>query len=106
MITHNLILRFDRCTIPTENDLVRFVEERLDEPSTVEYFGLEIDNDIDFADDEMIAEIENSCYIKFHFNHPTDLDEKTAIDFVRYAVKEGKSLEFISDEKDIEVVIL
>jgi len=105
MITHNLILRSDRCTIPSNENLHKFVEERLENP-TVEYFGLEIDNDIDFADEEMIKEIEGSCYIKFHFNHPTDLDQQTAIDFVKYALKEDKAFEFVADEKDIEVVIL
>ena len=105
MITHNLIIRCDRCPIPVDNLLYNFVEERLENP-TIDYFGYEVDNLPDYVDEEMDNEIRSSCYITFHFNHPQEIDQQTAIEFIKFAMTDDRIDRIESDGKDIDVVIL
>ena len=105
MEAHNLIIKCDRCIIPDSNNLTEFLHERLENPK-VDYFGGEIDNPIDYVDELMVNEINNTTFITFHFDHPVDIDQETALGIIRDAVKDGQIQHHKSDEKDIEIVLL
>lgn len=72
----------------------------------IEYFGIGIDNQADYLDDDMIAASEGITYIEFYFDTEETIDydslsleETNAL--ILDIIKKSAQIEIRADEKDI-----
>lgn len=109
MIQHTLILSTPKVEIPS-TEILDFAKNLIVANLTsIDYFGLELDNGYDYVDDEMQNLIDNSTYLTFHFTH-TDinhviLNEDEIHNLLFNFLNNSEIGQVIVDEKDIEVFI-
>lgn len=110
MNSHTLILSTAKLPIP-EDISIYFVTKLLHRGLTlVEYFGIELDNPLDFLDDDMKAASEEITYIDFNFDTPESIDyDSLTIEEIEHLIddiiKNSKSIEIRADEKDVTLYL-
>lgn len=77
---------------------------------TIDYFGVELDNDHDYIDDEMQNTIDNSTYLTFHFTHSeinyVILNDDEIMNLLFTLLNSNEIGQVTADEKDIEFYII
>ncbi|WP_367752497.1 hypothetical protein [Flavobacterium sp. WC2430] len=109
MINHTLILTIPKVELPTVN-ILEFAKDLIAANSpTIDYFGVELDNDYDYIDEEMQSKIDNSTYLTFHFSdieiNYVIYDEDQVINLLFNKLNNDEIGQIIVTEKDIEVFI-
>lgn len=65
---HTLLVKYETCLIPGEEDLREFIAERLASNRTeIDYFGCELDSGWDHVDEKLKTHLLKSCFITFQF---------------------------------------
>lgn len=109
MIQHTLILATPKVEIPSV-EILEFAKNLIAaNMSTIDYFGVELDNSYDYIDEEMQNTIDNSTYLTFHFTHPeinyVILNEDEILNLLFNLLNKNEIGQVIAYEKDIEVYI-
>lgn len=109
MIQHTLILSTPKVEIPSM-DILEFTKNLIGANLTnIDYFGVELDNGIDYVDDEMQNTIDNLTYLTFHFSQPdinyVILNEDEVLNLLFQLLNNNKIGQVNTDDKDIEVYI-
>ena len=110
MENYTVILTSPKIDIPSDN-IIEFVKELISSNLVnVDYFGGQLDNPVDYEDDEMIAKRLGTSFINFQF-------EMDAIDFDDYnnddaifqllinLIESKRVFDIIVDEKDIDIYL-
>lgn len=110
--THTIILTTPRFEIPSNLNVIELLNELIHSNLVnIDYFGSELDNPVDYVDDEMKEEMETTSYLTLHFdqnasdNIDYDIDEDSALNLVISLIMERQIKEVIVDEKDIDIYI-
>lgn len=110
MHQHTLILTTNKLMIPQEVtiDFVKTLINRGLAP--VEYFGMELDNQEDYIDDDMAAVSEEITYIEIHFNTDEiieyeDLDEVEVDNLIMDLFDKNPNSEVRIDGKDVTIYL-
>ncbi|QIH37869.1 hypothetical protein G7A72_03215 [Flavobacterium sp. Sr18] len=109
MVQHTLVLTTPKIIIPS-TEILEFVKELiLSNLINIDYFGIELDNQADYVDDEMQLKFDTSTYITFHFEDTeidyVILDEDNVLNLIFNQLNNNKIGEIIVDEKNIEIYI-
>lgn len=110
MYSHTLILETTKLELPN-NIGVEFVTKLINSGLvTVEYFGIEVDNQADYESDEMINASKEKTYIEINFDTDHEinynaLSENERIEFVSNVLKYSEKPDFRTDGKDLTINI-
>ena len=104
MNSYNLIVKCDKCSMPEHDMLEEFVKN-LFVDSEIDYFGDEIDNQMDFIDEHVKYLLDSKTYLTFRFSHMDKLDRQKAYEYVKDRLDQAESFEVRVDDKDIEVIL-
>ena len=109
MENYTLILTAPKLTIPSDN-IIDFVKDLiLSNLVNVDYFGYELDNQVDYEDDEMITKRLGTSYITFQFElNKIEYDDYTDDEIFELIVNQlqtKKIGEVLVDEKDIDIYL-
>ena len=110
--THTLILSTPRITIPENPNVIVMLNELVhNNLCNIEYFGGELDNQLDYVDENEQIKINSSTYITLYF----DLDISNTVDYnsneeiilnqMLTLLMETQIREVLVDDKDIEIYI-
>lgn len=110
MNSHTLILSTAKVTIPdviTIDMVTSLINRGL---TGIEYFGIEIDNQADYIDDDMKAASEEITYIECFFDteETIDYDSLTVVEtnaLILDIIKKSAHVEIRADDKDIELYL-
>lgn len=74
----------------------------------LEYFGVPVDNQADYIDDEMQKKINSTSYIEIHFESEYGIDYEDfnyndVSDLVLQHLNQSKNLEVVADGKDVTI---
>ena len=108
MENHTLVLKTTKTAIPADVTIDFVKNLILQDTMLVDYFGVEIDNDVYFMDHEMKLIRDNTSYFNFYF------DTEQAIDYKLYSKKEvatlilrlldkATTIELRTDNKDVTI---
>ena len=106
---HTLIVKFDKCPIPSEDSIRDFISDKLNSPvSEIDYFGCEIDSGWDYVDETMQTNLLKSCFLTFQFEDSSapnyGTDKKQVLEFMSKYFKENYSRIIIDDlGKDVDI---
>lgn len=106
MIQHTLIIstpKIERTENVTPSAIHELIRKGL---TTIDYFGLEIDNQADFIDDEMQAKIDKFIFIDIYFEteEVIDYQAKSELEIYKYyyaLIENPKGEVFNADEQNI-----
>lgn len=109
MIQHTLILSTPKVEIPS-TEILEFSKNLIGANLTIiDYFGPELDNGLDYIEDEMQNTIDNSTYLTFHFKQPEInyliLNNDEIINLLFNLLNNNEIGQVNADEKDIEIYI-
>ena len=97
---HTLVVKYDRCPVPAEASLRRFIAEKLKSTkSEVDYFGCELDSAWDYVDENMKTNLIHACFMTFQFEDA---------DAPRYGTDKREILRYMSnffDENDSRIIV-
>ena len=106
---HTVILKCDRCPLPSEEGIREFILGSLASAKTeVEYFGCELDSAWDYVDESLKTEILSACYITLQFedenapDYHTDKQEIKKFMF-NYFDENNSKIIIDSEGKDVDV---
>ena len=110
MKQHTLILSTAKVKIPdviTVDQVTSLINRGL---TGIEYFGVEIDNQADYIDDDMRAASEEITYIEFYFEteEPIDYDSLSMEEvnvLILDIIKKSAKIEIRADEKDVTLYL-
>jgi len=110
MESHTLILSTAKLTIPnviTMDMVTSLINRGL---TGVEYFGIEIDNQADYIDEDMKAASEEITYIEFYFDTEESIDyDSLSLEEVNALIldiiKKSTQIEIRADEKDVTLYL-
>ena len=108
-MVHTLILSTPTFVLPKTGILkiVLFLikENKID----IDYFGIEIDNPVDYMDEEMEIRINSTCFINLFFeDEEIDYKKYSKSDILKLAenlISNSPNSEVISYDKDIDVYV-
>ncbi len=105
MESHTIILSSPKISIP-ENNIIEFTKGLIvSNLLNIDYFGMGIDNQLDYIDDEMASKIESTTYITFDFDfgelYYRNFEEIEIFQFVINLLEQRGNIEIRADEKDI-----
>ena len=108
-MVHTLILSTPKMVLPKvgQTELVLFLikENKID----IDYFGIEIDNPVDYMDEEMEIRINSTCFINLFFeDEEIDYKKYSKSDILKLAenlISNSLNSQVISDDKDIDIYI-
>lgn len=109
MESYTLILTAPKAEIPS-NEIIEFVKDLINSNLTnIEYFGLELDNGIDFYDEDMQSKFESLTYVILHFASEEinykNLNEDSIYSLIIKKINENQIGQITVDEKDVEIYI-
>lgn len=109
MENHTLILSAPKLKIP-ESNIIEFIIDLISSNLlNIDYFGYELDNPVDYEDDEMIAKRLGTSYITFQFEaDEIDYDsykEQQTLQLIINLIESKKIGEILIDDKDIDIYI-
>ena len=110
MENYTIVLETDRIAIP-ESKIVEFVIQLLERNELkIDYFGFEIDNPADYANEEMERKENETTFININFesDQAIDLDnisEKEKIVFIRELLTMNEKISIQRNQKDIMLSI-
>ena len=108
MELHTIILETPRKEIPNE-DLWVFVKALINRNLTVvEYFGVIIDNQADYIDEEMQQKIDSTTIIEINFGSEEAIDYGShdtdeVLNLILHHFEHSENKEISADEKDITI---
>lgn len=108
MKLHTIILETPRKQIPNEG-LWAFVKALINRNlTTIEYFGVIIDHDADFIDEEMQQKIDATTIIEINFESEEEIlydsyNSDEVLTLILNYIDQSENKEIIADEKDITI---
>lgn len=108
MEQHTIILETPRREIPNEG-LWLFVKALINKKLTiVEYFGVIIDNQSDYIDEEMQQKIDATTFIDINFETEEEIlydsyNSNEILTLISHYMEQSENKEIIADEKDISI---
>ncbi len=110
--THTLILSTPRFEIKSNPNVIEIINDLIhNNLVNIDYFGYELDNQVDYIDEEMALKMATSTYLTFHFEQNLisefdfKSDEETTLNLILNIVMENQIREVLVDENEIEVYI-
>lgn len=106
---HTLLVKYETCPIPQDEDLREFIIEKLSSDRTeIDYFGCELDSGWDYVDQKLQTHLLKSCFITFQFedaNAPAYGSEKREIlDYMKARFEQHTSSIIVDERrKDMDV---
>lgn len=97
MKTQNLILKCSETTMPNEKDFNEFVFRQLDN-ANVNYCGTT-------SDECAITSPSDGILLNFHFQHPFEIDEESALEKVTWAFYKKQIESIKSKNGEIEIFL-
>ncbi|NUY80675.1 hypothetical protein HUK80_07200 [Flavobacterium sp. MAH-1] len=97
MKAQNLILKCCNCKMPNDKEFNEFVFQQLDNPN-VDYCGTSVLHPQKMAN-------ENALFLNFHFKHPFEVDEETALEKVTWAFYRRQIEKVKSDNGEIDIFL-
>lgn len=110
MIQYTVVLESRRFPIP-ESGILELVKHLIERGKTkIDYFGLEIDNPADFADEEMERKNEETTFINISFESEVEIDienlsEQIQINYILDILNTQPVVELQRDQKDISIIL-
>lgn len=109
MIKHTLILSTPKIAIPSTK-IIDFVKDLIgDNLSNIEYFGIELNKQEDYFNDEMKSKIDTSTFITLHFEDEEIAYkahfENSVFNIIFKKLNFGEIGQVITTDKDIEIYI-
>lgn len=110
MISHTLILSTPKTEIPNDG-IISFIKELItNNLFTVDYFGIELDNQDDYRDDEMQSKFDNTTIVTFHFESIIIdyqvISEHEIFTMIHKIIDSDAKTNIIVDEKDVDIYLM
>jgi hypothetical protein len=109
MENYTLILTAPKLNIP-ESNIIEFILDLIKSNLVnIEHFGYELDNQVDYEDEDMIATRFGTSYFTFQFEYNKlgydDYTEEQTLQFIVNQLETKQIGEIIIDDKDVDVYI-
>jgi hypothetical protein len=110
MISHTLILSTPKTEIPNDG-IISFTKELItNKLFTVDYFGVELDNQDDYRDDEMQSKFDNTTIVTFHFESISIdyqmISDHEVLTMIHQILDSDAQTNIIVYEKDVDIYVL
>lgn len=110
MISHTLILSTPKTEIPNDG-IISFIKELItNNLFTVDYLGIELDNQDDYRDDEMQSKFDNTTIVTFHFESIIIdyqlISEHEIFTMIHKIIDSDAKTNIIVDEKDVDIYLM
>jgi hypothetical protein len=110
MISHTLILSTPKTEIPNDG-IISFIKELItNNLFTVDYFGIELDNQDDYRNDEMQSKFDNTTIVTFHFESISIdyqvISEHEIFTMIHQIIDSDAKTNIIVDEKDVDIYVM
>lgn len=110
--THTLVLSTPRFDIQSKPNVIEIANSLIHSKLVnVDYFGIELDNQADYIDEEMALKMSTSTFITFHFDENIasqvdyDCDEEVILNLILSILMENQIREVLVYENEIDVYI-
>lgn len=108
MATHTLIFETSKTAIPG-TEILNFVKDLISNGQIkIDYFNLEMDNGLDYIDEDLQKKLDASTYITFNFETPEAIDyESISLDEIKSLILDRLNnstlIDLRPDEKDVTI---